>query len=142
MSICNEWMASNTEEIGRMFQGLGPDSDMPTGTDALFVINKSQVPQNKQTTYIRVVCADRPEKTNPKHVRWTAGGDRINCPGNKTCKTADFTTAKLMFNSVISTPNAKFMGIDLKDFYLCSTLDEYEYVRIPMHLIPQQITHL
>jgi hypothetical protein len=47
-----------------------------------------------------------------------------------------------MFNSVISTANAKFMGIDLKDFYLYSTLDDYKYVRIPVHLIPQEIIDL
>jgi hypothetical protein len=137
-----EWTASNTEEIGRMFQGLGPDLNMPTGTNTLFFIYKSQVPKHKHATYIRVVCADRPKKTNTKCVRWTAGGDRIDYPGNKTCKTADLTTAKLIFNSVISTLNAKFMGIDLNDFYLYSTLDDYEYVRIPIHLIPQQIINL
>jgi hypothetical protein len=47
-----------------------------------------------------------------------------------------------MFNSVISTPDGRFMTIDLKDFYLCSDLLEYEYVRIPMHLIPQEIIDL
>jgi hypothetical protein len=34
------------------------------------------------------------------------------------------------------------MTIDLKDFYLCSDLPEYEYVRIPLHLTPQEIVTL
>jgi hypothetical protein len=47
-----------------------------------------------------------------------------------------------MFNSVISTRNARFMGIDLKDFNLMSELDEYKYMRIPLHKLPQQIIDL
>jgi hypothetical protein len=34
LSTCSDgnlWQASNADEIGRMFQGLGPDSYMPTG---------------------------------------------------------------------------------------------------------------
>jgi hypothetical protein len=34
------------------------------------------------------------------------------------------------------------MTIDLKDFYLMSDLDDYEYVRIPKFMIPQQIIDL
>ena len=37
-------------------------------------------------------------------------------------KTADLTTAKCLFNSVISTPNGRFMTVDLSDFYLESHL--------------------
>jgi hypothetical protein len=47
-----------------------------------------------------------------------------------------------MLNSVISTPGAKFMPIDLKDFYLCSNLPEYAYVRTPLHMIPPAIIEL
>ncbi len=145
LSKCSEgqlWRDSNADEISRMFQGLGPDSYMPTGTNTLWFIPQSKVPKHKKPTYIRVVCADRPEKTNPRRVRWTAGGDRVDYPGNKTTKTADLTTAKIMFNSVISTPNGRFITIDLKDFYLCSDLHDYEYVRIPVHLLPDSIIEL
>jgi hypothetical protein len=34
------------------------------------------------------------------------------------------------------------MSIDLKDFYLCSDLEDYEYVRIPLHMIPAAIMEL
>jgi hypothetical protein len=136
------WQYSNTDEIGRMFQGLGPDSYMPTGTNTLWFIDRKDIPKHKKPTYVRVVCADRPEKPNTRRVRWTAGGDRIDYPGNKTTKTADISTCKLMFNSVISTPKGRFMTIDLKDFYLCSDLTDYEYVRIPRHMLPDNIIDL
>jgi hypothetical protein len=145
LSTCSDgqyWQDSNADEIGRMFQGLGAKSYMPTGTNTLWFIHPSQVPKHKKATYVRVVCADRPEKYNPRRVRWTAAGDRIHFPGNKTTKTADLTTSELMFNSVISTPGGRFMSIDLKDFYLCSDLEEYEYVHIPLYLIPESIMDL
>jgi hypothetical protein len=40
---------------------------------------------------------------------------------------------------VISTPGAKFMTGDLKDFYLGTPLPEYKYMRIPVKLIPESI---
>jgi hypothetical protein len=69
LSTCSDgtlWQASNADKIGRMFQGLGPDSYMPTGTNTLFFIDKKDIPKNKKPTYVRVVCANRPEKTNPE----------------------------------------------------------------------------
>ena len=68
------------------------------------------MPSHKRATYIRIVCADRPEKTIPQRVRWTAGGDRVIYTGNVTTKTADLTTAKCLFNSTISTPGGRFMS--------------------------------
>jgi hypothetical protein len=34
------------------------------------------------------------------------------------------------------------MGVDLKDFYLCSNLDEDKYVRNPEHMLPDEIIEL
>ncbi len=43
----------------------------------------------------------------------------VNYPDNCGTPTADLLTVKLMLNSIISTPNAKFTTtINLKDFYL------------------------
>jgi hypothetical protein len=53
--------------------------------------------------------------------------------------TADLLTVKLMFNSVISTPNAKFMIIDIKDFYLMTPMEQYEYFRMKLELFPPNI---
>ncbi len=69
-------------------------SDMPTGTNCCFFIHKHEMPSYKCATYIRIVCADRPEKTIPQCIHWTAGGDRVIYNGNVSTKTADLTTAK------------------------------------------------
>jgi hypothetical protein len=44
-----------------------------------------------------------------------------------------------MFNSIISTPNAKFMTIDIKDFYLMTPMDRFKYFRMNLELFPQDI---
>ena len=105
----------------------------------MFFIPHTAIPKNKKPTYLRVVSAFRPEKANPRRIRWTVGGDRVFYAADVSTKTADLTTAKILFNSVISTPGAKFLGIDIKDFYLGTPMKDFEYMRIPMHMIPQAI---
>jgi hypothetical protein len=51
-------------------------------------------------------------------------------------KTANLTTAKILLNSVLSTPGAKYMTGDLKDFDLNTPMECYEYVRLPIEVIP------
>ncbi len=52
----------------------------------------------------------------------------------------DITTAKLHWNSVLSTPSAKFMCLDIKIFYLLSApLDRYKYMQILFALFPPWI---
>ena len=50
-----------------------------------------------------------------------------------------FKLAKCLFNSVVSTPGAKFMSIDIKDYYLNTPMNRYEYMRIPIANIPPDI---
>ena len=47
-----------------------------------------------------------------------------------------------MWNSVISTPGAKYACADVKNFYLETPLNRYEYMRMPINLIPQEIIDL
>ena len=64
------------------------------------------------------------------------GGDRINYPGDCGTPTADMLTVKLLLNSVISTKNARFMTIDIKDFYLNTPMTRYEYMRLKLSKLP------
>ena len=63
----------------------------------------------------------------------------IEYEGNVSIPGADLTTAKCLLNSVISTPDARFMTMDIKDFYLNNPMERYEYMRIPVNMIPQCI---
>jgi hypothetical protein len=75
-------------------------------------------------------------------MRITMGGNIINYPGNCGTPTADLLTVKLLLNSIISTPNARFMTLDLKDFYLMTPMKRYEYFGMKLELFPQDIINL
>jgi hypothetical protein len=63
------------------------------------------------------------------------GGNQIDYPGRVSTPTAGITTMKLLFNSVVSTPNARLVVFDLKDFYLGTPMERYEYM--PQSIIEQ-----
>ena len=83
----------------------------------------------------------RPHKTKPNRTRLTVGGNLINHPGNVSTLTSDTTTTKIVSNSTISTPKAKYLVGDLKNFYLGTTMTRYEYLRISINIIPQEIIY-
>ena len=51
----------------------------------------------------------------------------MHYPGDASTPTADLLTVKLLLNSIISTPNAKFMTMDNKDFYLNTLMARYHH---------------
>ena len=81
----------------------------------------------------------RPEKKEKNRTRFTVGGDRINYPGEVATPTADMLVAKLLFNSVVSTKGARFMTMDISNFYLMTPLDIPEYIRMKLADIPQEV---
>jgi hypothetical protein len=106
-----------------------------TGMDAIFFIPKDKVlrARAKDVTYGLITCLIRPEKTNePNRTRLVAGGDRVHYPFNAGTATADLLTIKLLINSVISTPRARFFMMDIKNFYLCTPMTRYEYMQLKL----------
>jgi hypothetical protein len=56
-----------------------------------------------------VVVDHRPQKEIPNWIQITAGGNLINYPGELPTRTADITTSKLHWNSMLSTQKTKYM---------------------------------
>jgi hypothetical protein len=112
-----------------------------TTSQTIFSIKKSDIPDDRRgdITYVRIVCNYRSEKKDPYRTRMTIGGNLINHPGDCGTPTADILTVKTLFNSIISTPHSKFMTIDIKDFYLMTPMARYEYFRMKLELIPQDV---
>ena len=67
------------------------------------------------------------------------GGIRINYPDDCGISTADLLTVKLLLNSVISTKNAKFIMLDIKNFHLNTPLSRYEYLRLRLNNFPEDV---
>ena len=131
------WERGFSNEIGRLAQGIG--TRMPHGTNTIKFVSIRDIPKNKTITYARIVSELRPQKDDPFRIRITAGGNLIFYPDDKSQPTSDIVTAKILLNSVVSTPNAKFLCLDIKNMYLNSELPTPEYMRIPIHLIPQEV---
>ena len=141
MKFKDGWLKSGANEFYQLFQGSKKTdgSQQIKGTNTLFWINKSQLPKNKTATYARVVVDKRPEKEEVNRTRITSGGDQLEFQGDTSTETAGLETAKMVFNSVVSTPEAKFMTIDISNMYLNTPLKEYQYMRFNINMIPQEV---
>ena len=85
------------------------------------------------------MCELRPNKAETHRTRLTAGGNRINYPGDAGTPTTDMTLFKILLNSIISTKNARCVMVDIKDFYLNTPMAGYEYIKLKLSDIPSEI---
>jgi hypothetical protein len=81
----------------------------------------------------------RPKKAETHRTGFVVGGNRINYPGKVAAPTAKMLVAKLLFNSVISSHGARFIAMDIANFYLMNPLKRPEYVKIKLRDIPEEI---
>ncbi len=63
----------------------------------------------------------------------------MHFPGNASTPTADLLTIKLLINSIISTNGAKFMTMDIKDFYLNTPMARYKYMQLRISDMPDDV---
>jgi hypothetical protein len=134
-----KWAHSYANKIEHLAQGM-PGCN--TGTNTIIFIKKDQVPKAraKDVTYGLITCLVRSKKLDePNRTRLVAGGDRVHYPGNAGTPTANLLTVKILINSIISTAGAKFMIMDIKDFYLNTLMARYEYMRLRIADMPDNI---
>jgi hypothetical protein len=129
------WIGEHCNEFGQLAQG----HQEVKGTNRMHFIPMTKIPPGRKPTYYRPVCANQPNKENPIRVCGTVGGNLIDYPCEVSTKTARLVTTKIMFNCTISTPDARFMVLDINDFYLNNEMQCYECMRIPLATIPQAI---
>jgi hypothetical protein len=135
------WQTAFGKNFGGMAQGDNKTGQK--GTDAMFVMTHDDINHalkaGKKFTYCNPAVDHRPQKEDPNRIRLTAGGNLIQCDEELPVPTAGLETAKLHWNSVVSTAMAKYMCIDIKNFYLTAKLEYYEYMTIPLAYIPPWI---
>ena len=132
------WSKAFEKEIGRLAQG---QKGVVEGTNSIFFMSYGDVPadRRKDVTYARIVADYRLQKEDPNMIQITLGGNLVNYPCDVGTRTADLLTVKLLINSVISTPGANFMSLDISNFYLMAPMDRYEYVRMNLDDFPDEI---
>ena len=72
-------------------------------------------------------------------MRVTIGGNCLDYDGFKSTIPATLTTIKIYLSSVVSTPNSKYMTIDIKGFFYGTPMEVYEYGFLPLDLILDEI---
>ena len=125
------WALAMWKELGTLSQGY---KGLVEGTNTFLFMSHDDIhgiPPEKTVTYARIVVDYWPQKADPNCVRLTVGGNIFNVPGDLSTTTADLTTSKILWNSVLSTKYARFSCIDIKNMYLQSPMKEYKYMRIP-----------
>ena len=132
------WTKGTCNELGCLSQG----HHSIKGNNALYFIHKSKVPHNKRVTHARIVCSIRPQKSETHRVWITAGGNLANYKGDLSTPACSIETIKLHWNSVSSTPRAKYCAADLKDFFIMAALEECEYLRIHISLMSDEFIKL
>lgn len=132
----DHWIKATIKEIGRVAQGF---PNIVEGTNTLRFISHHDKPNDRIASYCRIVCDYNPDKEDPYRIRFTYGGDRSDYPYETSTSTVDTTTVKIHLNSIISTPGARHMTLDIRNFYLNTPLARFEYMRIPIKIIPQEV---
>jgi hypothetical protein len=109
------------KELGQLAQGFGKAA----GINTVFFMSKEDkrtIPCDRTVTYVRIVVDYRPQKEDPNRARITVGGNLIDYARELTTRTADLTTTKILWNSTLSTPGARYSTVDVGNFYLATPL--------------------
>ncbi len=98
------WHASNKAKYSVLFRNIPKD-------------------RIANVAHTKVVCEVRPTKDDPDQTRITIGRNTITYLGNCGTRKGSLKTVKLIINSTLSTRDARFMSMDLSNFYLMTPLD-------------------
>ena len=129
------WEKSFSNELGQLAQGIREAK----GTNTVMFITTFKFPKDKKVTYGEVVCEMKPEKEKTERTTLKVGRNLLDFTGNLSSPTSSVTTAKCVFNNMVSTPGARCLLSDIKHFYLNNILQDSEFMRIPLKIIPQEI---
>jgi hypothetical protein len=71
----------------------------------------------------------------------TAGGDKLDYPGDASSPTVSMLDAKLHLNSTIldAKHGARHLGLDIKNYFLGTPVAYYQYMRVQQSVIPQEV---
>ena len=125
------------KELRRLTQGYyytkGTNMCIP------LTINKTHnILANRTITCAGIVVNYRPQTYDQCRVCVTVGGNLIKYPGKNTTTTANMVTSKLLCNSLLSTPNARYACFDIANVYLQTLMIQREYLRISINVIPEK----
>ena len=107
----------------------------------MFFTTKYKIPKDRNITYANFICNIRPQKSETHRVRLTAGSDKLDYPGDPSSPAVSLLNVKIHINSTISRAkhNARYMYIDIKNFYLGTPMKYFQYMCIHKKIISQEV---
>jgi hypothetical protein len=105
--------------FGKDFSGMaqGDNKTGQKGTNTMFVMTHDEIKHATAAenffTYMNPVVDYRAQIADPYRIRIIAGGISINYESNASVRMADLDTAKIHWNSVLSTPLARYMCLNI-----------------------------
>ena len=107
----------------------------------MFFTTKNRIPKDRKITYAKFICNIRPQKPDTHSIHLTAGGDKLDYPGDPSYPAVSLLNVKIHINSTISRAknNKRYMCIDIKNFYLGTPMKYFQYMRIHKKTIPQEV---
>ncbi len=138
LATAKTWQTAFGKDFGGMAQGDNKTGQK--GTNVMFIMTHDEIKHvlcgGKKFTYGNPVVNYRPQKDDPHCIQITAGGNLITYKSSPSVCTANLDIDKLHWNSIISTKGAKYMCLDIKNFYLTAKLEYFKYMRMPLDLFP------
>lgn len=143
----SKWTRDAANEFGCLFQGIGTRrqaSDRIKGTTTCFFIARPQVPPDRKVTYANFICNVCPQKKETHRIRCTVGGDKLDYPGDASSPTVYILDTKVHLNSIISDARkgARYLCMDISNYYLGTPMKYYQYMRINQPPSPFVLTTL
>ncbi len=124
-AMAEVWQTAFGKDFGGMAQGC--NKTRQEGANTMFVMTHDEIMHalaaKKHFTYANPVVDYCLQKDDPHQIRITAGSNLVDYNGDASVCTADLDTAKLHWNSVVSTENARYMCLDIKILYLTAALE-------------------
>ncbi len=109
------WQTAFGKDLWGMAEGNNKTGQK--GINTMFVMTHEEIQHvfqaGKKITYTNPVVDHRLQKRDANQICITAGGNLIEYDEELLVPTADLVTAKLRWNSVMSTALAKYMCIDI-----------------------------
>ena len=124
------WIACNDAELRRLI----------TVTKTMSAIPYADMPKDRKASYYNPQCTEKPKLEGlRRRVRDTIGGDQIDYAGDVTAFTASLPDFKILLKPFVSTAGARFMTVDIIDYYLQTPLETPEYMMIHRRFISPAI---
>ena len=128
---------SFANDFGQLVQGVG---ERTQETNAIFFVDQEKVLfDKKKVIYGKIICDIKPRKQGTHRNCVTVGGKLLDFPGSLPTPNLTVTTAKYLFNRIVSKTNTKCVIVDIIFFYLNNNLTEPECIRMSLYIIPQEI---